>query len=547
MKLGTKAAPFATRPVRVGATLLLLTAPACVPTFGFEEGDITGAGADAGQDVDASLDGAGEAASDVSVEPAADAPGDVSAELDAPADVAVDPEAGTPEPGLGVLGQACVRPGDLACSGHAKKLTLVCDGTYRWAANGNCASTQLCDSRAGLNQGTCATIDPPCAASQPGDVVCNGQQRVQCGPDLVSSVVIETCVGQACVGGVCVGVCVPGARRCSGNGVQTCDASGQWGATVGCLSTAPSCAGGVCGQPPSCVGGATGQADCGPTSSESCCTSLPVPGGTVQLDSTHAATVSDYKLDKYEITVGRFRKFVDAVVAGWTPTAGSGKHRHLNSGNGLSNGSGGYEPGWDVAWNTNLATTKVTWDTNLSCDLPYLSWTSAPGANEERPTNCATWFETAAFCIWDGGFLPSEAEWQYAAAGGSENRAYPWGSTVPGANTSLAVYGCYWGGTGTCTGVANIAPVGSVAAGNGKWGQSDMAGNVYEWTLDWYASPHAFAVSANYANLAPSSDRVVRSDGFDANASYLLTSVRGHCGPSCRGMGSGARCARSAP
>ena len=46
--------------------------------------------------------------------------------------------------------------------------------------------------------------------------------------------------------------------------------------------------------------------------------------------------------------------------------------------------------------------------------------------------NCVNWFEAYAFCIWDGGFLPSDTEWEYAAAGGSLQREYPWGSTAPG-------------------------------------------------------------------------------------------------------------------
>jgi formylglycine-generating enzyme required for sulfatase activity len=67
-----------------------------------------------------------------------------------------------------------------------------------------------------------------------------------------------------------------------------------------------------------------------------------------------------------------------------------------------------------------------------------------------------SWYEAAAFCISDGGFLPSEVEGDYAAAAGSEQRAYAWGATAPGPNASLAVYGCYYNGTGTCSGLESL-------------------------------------------------------------------------------------------
>src|SRR5579862_6254909 len=58
------------------------------------------------------------------------------------------------------------------------------------------------------------------------------------------------------------------------------------------------------------------------------------------------ATVSGFRLDKDLITVGQFRQFVAASVAGWIPAAGAGKHAHLNGGMGLANSGGpGYEPG----------------------------------------------------------------------------------------------------------------------------------------------------------------------------------------------------------
>jgi len=96
--------------------------------------------------------------------------------------------------------------------------------------------------------------------------------------------------------------------------------------------------------PPSCRAGGPGLSDCGPHK-ESCCVSLDVPGGTfyrsydgvTYTDKSYPATVSPFRLDKYEVTVGRFRQFVSAVVAGWRPRPGSGKHIHLNGGRGLTN------------------------------------------------------------------------------------------------------------------------------------------------------------------------------------------------------------------
>jgi len=292
---------------------------------------------------------------------------------------------------------------------------------------------------------------------------------------------------------------------------------------------------------PSCQGLA---ANC---AGESCCTSPTVTGGTFNRsnDASYPATVSSFQLDKYEVTVGRFRNFVTAVVGGWTPAAGSGKHTHLNSGAGLANTGGGFEPGWDTAWNGNLPADKATWDglSYLGCSGNYQTWTASSGANEARPINCVNWFQSAAFCIWDGGFLPSEAEWNYAAAGGNQQREYPWGAAVPGANASLAVYGCYFNGAGSCTpGATNIAPVGSVTAGNGLYGQSDLAGNVWEWNLDWFTS---YAATCNNCASTAASDRVVRGGSFVGNASRLLSSYRYYFTPVSRVNYIGLRCART--
>ena len=306
-----------------------------------------------------------------------------------------------------------------------------------------------------------------------------------------------------CNAGVCG--CQNGTTRCQFNGVQAC-VDGTWGNVVACDPTTPSCNDGVCGQPASCQTPTNGTTNCGPGGSggESCCTSLEVPGGTYDrnydivdggaTNLSDPATVSGFRLDKYLVTVGRFRQFVNYVLDGGAlPANGSGKHTYLNDGGGLVNSGndGGlpYETGWNTDWNqpSPLAGPYIPakasdWNLDLggaaaTADAAryrgpgggFSTWTPTVADQESKPINVITWYEAYAFCIWDGGFLPSEAEWEYAAAGGSQQRVYPWGSTDPGTNYLYSISGdgvtpntsCYYPSVGPCTGAVNIAPRGN--------------------------------------------------------------------------------------
>jgi formylglycine-generating enzyme required for sulfatase activity len=201
------------------------------------------------------------------------------------------------------------------------------------------------------------------------------------------------------------------------------------------------------------------------------------------------ATVSGFRLDKYLVTVGRFRQWMNYLTDGGAPPeAGSGKHVHLNGGLGLEApdaldaGAFLYEPGWSGGLPVPTAA-------SFSCDTDS-TWTLSPGNSENLPITCVTWFQAYAFCIWDGGFLPSDAEWGYAAAGGSQQREYPWGSTEPGTKNQYAIY-CTNGVTENCyyptgdAGGPRAAPVGTPALGEGRWGQLDLAGEVAEWVFDY--------------------------------------------------------------
>jgi formylglycine-generating enzyme required for sulfatase activity len=301
---------------------------------------------------------------------------------------------------------------------------------------------------------------------------------------------------------------------------------------------------------PSCAGL---EPTCGPNHDGDCCASLQVPGGTFDRSNqaSFPATVSDFRLDKYEIAVGRFRAFIAAYSQDMIPN-GAGKNPNDPS-----------DRGWDVAWNAHLPRDSAALTASVECDGQVGS--TFRGAitpeHESRPINCIDWYRAFAFCIWDGGRLPTEAEWNYAAAGGSEQRPLPWTTSLPvvtdagpdvSPDATYAVYSCYFNGNGACTDVKNIAPVGSASAGNGKWGHSDLAGNVWEWTLDAFADPYPPGSCRDCANLVttPSDGhvpgRAARGGHYGGPSRYLLTYWRLEV-PSTWGQDDsmGARCARA--
>jgi formylglycine-generating enzyme required for sulfatase activity len=269
------------------------------------------------------------------------------------------------------------------------------------------------------------------------------------------------------------------------------------------------------------------------------------------------ATVSGFRLDKYEVTVGRFRQFVDAWDGGtgldggngYEPPDGSGKHTHLNGGLGLVNVAAdagvAYETGWVASNDGNIAPTDV----NLACFTGASTWTPSVGSDENLPVNCVNWYEAYAFCIWDGGFLPSEAEWEYAAAGGSQQREYPWGLEDPGTGSQYAIYGCYYpsgGESGGCADLANIAPVGTATLGAGLWGQLDLAGNAYEWNLDDtnYVDPCRDCADLTAAVMT-SIDRGYRGGGFAFPTSLFVPTYRSGDSAAGRSLFIGFRCGRT--
>jgi len=108
-----------------------------------------------------------------------------------------------------------------------------------------------------------------------------------------------------------------------------------------------------------------------------------------------------------------------------------------------------------------------------------------------HPVVHVSWIDAREFCRWAGGRLPSEAEWEYAARGGLEQRRYPWGDELtPGGEHRMNVFQGRFPETDTGEdGFAGTAPVDAFPP-NG-YGLYNATGNVWEWTADRFGPGRA--------------------------------------------------------
>jgi formylglycine-generating enzyme required for sulfatase activity len=199
----------------------------------------------------------------------------------------------------------------------------------------------------------------------------------------------------------------------------------------------------------------------------------------------HDVMLSDYWIDRSEVTVAAYQRCVDAGVCN--------------------------PPGNAPAWNTR----------------------------PNFPVTLVSWFDADAYCRWKGGRVPTEAQWERAARG-LAGRMFPWGNAY---NPKI----CNHGRFATYPlderdGFAELAPVGSFPQGRTLEGIEDLAGNAEEWVSDWYAPGYPEADVVDPAGPSTGDHRVVRGGSYQSGRAWLRAAARSKDVPSARRAWRGFRC-----
>lgn len=231
-----------------------------------------------------------------------------------------------------------------------------------------------------------------------------------------------------------------------------------------------------------------------------------VVGGTVPLTDTYKPTVSSFRMSETEITQKQWRQVVGNDGYGTTPSDRYGKGLDF--------------PMYYVSWydalvfcnKLSLAEGKTPCYTIKSSTNPD-DWGAPPSSS------AAAWDN--ATCDWsaNGYRLPTEAEWEYAARGGSANTYTIYSGTAGYTEDDLKTVAWYDGNSGNKLHEVNTKPNANPI--------KDMSGNVWEWCWDRYGSSYNTSQTTDPTGATSGSSRVSRGGSWYYSASNCTVSIRG--------------------
>jgi formylglycine-generating enzyme required for sulfatase activity len=260
------------------------------------------------------------------------------------------------------------------------------------------------------------------------------------------------------------------------------------------------------------------------------CGLVEVAAATVTLGDPEAQSASPlqpdqrvnaFAIDRYEVTVARFRRY-------WASPGPSAPTTLV-----------------DYPGQRRFAVVENVVEPTSRAAMSGCNWSRAPADREDHPINCVSWVTAMSFCVWDGGRLPTEAEWELAARG-TEGRPWPWGSTD---DPARVCDGRLPGRAGTCA-VDDPA----FLAGATPEGVAQMVGNVWEWCADRYG-PFALGGTGCWQGVARTNPvcavvvgdiRTLRGGAWINSQTRLLRAAsRAAQAPGAPEPGLGFRCART--
>jgi formylglycine-generating enzyme required for sulfatase activity len=242
-----------------------------------------------------------------------------------------------------------------------------------------------------------------------------------------------------------------------------------------------------------------------------------IPAGEFTLgEAASARTIylDAFWMDKFEVTNAQFQQFVDAT--GYKTDA--------------------EKQGWGFEY------------TNVWQRMEGISWRAPRGAGSTIqlafPVVLVSWNDANAYCAWAGKRLPTEAEWEKAARG-SDARVFPWGNQWDGTRLNFCDSNCAyaWKDASVNDRYAEVAPVGSYAANASPYGVLDLAGNVWEWTADWFDADYPRTMPTRNP-IGPTSGqlKVLRGGAWSIDAFYARATSRFAQPPDFRERSVGFRC-----